>query len=270
MLLSAEITSDKVVNSVNSYCVPNYHNSKTSPLAVAIRLSKHCKNITYTMVCRSHKTLASVRKALSEVARVREIRTILAVTGDKAADGDVNVFDLISSIDKKRFKVSSAIVFTRNGEERRIARKSAAGATIYCTQPVFPENSYKLLSLLKRLQLQCEVRIGVLIPFSSPVCRKIAKEKPDFISGTKFIATLAAAEAKSAKAACAATIRIARENLKAAMNVAEAINSGRGNKCKITGIHFYGLSDRVFDTGKGQIKIAAASLFKEATQKAQL
>ena len=266
LALSAETNSGKTVKGVQSYCIPNYYDSKTSPLAIAKRLSKRCNDIIYTQVCRGHKTVASAKKELSAAAEVKEITAILAVTGDKASSLDISIFDLIQSIDKRRFKVAAALVFTRKNEATRITQKAAAGATTFCTQPIFPGNSHKLAAVLQKLpplENKYEVRIGVLIPFSAAVCRKIAKEKPDFIPDSGFIGKLAAAERKSAAAAYAATIKLARENLKVAMKIAEAVNSSKGSKLKVAGVHFYGLTNRVFGTGKGRIKVTTVELLKK-------
>lgn len=261
--ISAEISSGRTVKGISSYCIPNYYGSRASPLAAARRLSKYCADITYTQVCRNIRAIAAARKALSTAAKVKSITTILAVTGDKAASSDISIFDLIRSIDRKRFKAAAAIVFTRKNEASRIAKKAAAGATIFYTQPVFGSNWKKLAATLKQLpQTKREVRIGVLIPFSAATCRAIAKEKPGLMTDSGFIAQLAAAEKKSAKAACAATIRVARENLRAALKTAAAVNKG-GNTLKVTGIHFYGLTDRVFRSGKQKMPVPAAELLKK-------
>ncbi len=261
--LSAETNLGETVTGIRSYCVPHHHSSKKPPLSVARKLAQHCRSITYTQVCRSHKTVASAQKALTAAASIKEITTVLAVTGDKASSSDISVFELIKCIDRKRFSVAAAVVFTRKNEAQRIARKAAAGATIFYTQPVFGSNREKLAKTLKQLQkVKCEVRIGVLIPFPAAVCMKIAKEKPDFIPGSAFTRQLAAAENKGARSAYAATVKIAWENLSAAMKAAAAANAGSEGRCKVTGIHFYGLTDRVFGSGKQKTAVTAAELLK--------
>lgn len=261
--ISAEASSGKTVKGISSYCIPNYYGSRASPLAAAKKLSKLCNDITYTQVCRNIRTIAAAKKSISAVAKIKGVKTILAVTGDKASSSDVSIFDLIRSIDRKRFKAAAAIVFTRKNEANRIAKKAAAGVTIFYTQPVFGSNWKKLAATLKQLpQTKREVRIGVLIPFSAATCRAIAKEKPGLMTDSGFIAQLAAAEKKSAKAACAATIRAAGENLRAALKTAAAVNKG-GNTLKVTGIHFYGLTDRVFRSGKQKMPVPAAELLKK-------
>ncbi|MBI2142902.1 hypothetical protein HYU20_00990, partial [Candidatus Woesearchaeota archaeon] len=193
-----------------------------------------------------------------------EITTVLAVTGDEASSSDISIFDLIRSIDEKRFKAAAAVVFTRKNEAQRVAKKAAAGATIFYTQPVFGSNWGKLAAILKKLpKTKCEVRIGVLIPFPAAVCSRLAREKPGFIPDSAFIRQLAAAENKGAKAACAATIKLAKENLNAAMKTAAAANASSRGGCKATGVHFYGLTDRVFGTGKHAVKVTAAELLKK-------
>lgn len=261
--LSAETSSGDVVRGVSSYCIPHYYNSKTRPLAVAGKLSKRCKDITYTQVCRSFRNLASAKKALAEAAAIKEIKTILAVTGDKAAVSDVSVFELIKIIDKKRFNVAAAVVFTRKNEAGRVAEKAAAGATVFYTQPVFPSNSYKLVEVLKQLSnISCSVNVGTFIPFPAAVCKKVAKEKPDFITDVSFIQGLAVAEKKGPLAAYEATVELAKNNIAAALKVAEAVNKSKKSRCKVAGIHFYGLTGRVFGTGKGSVKVQAAQLLR--------
>lgn len=263
MLISAEFVKAPVIG-VSSYVVPSYYGSTIDSFAAARKLSKLCNDITYTQVCRNIKTIPAAKKLISAVAKIRSVKSILAVTGDKASGSDISVFDLIGRIDKKRFKIAAAIVFTRKNEAHRIAKKAEAGATMFYTQPVFGSNREKLVKTLKQLQkTKCEVRIGVLIPFKSAVCVKIAKEKPDFISDSTFIRQLAAAEDKGAKAACAATIRLAKENLNAAMKTAAAANASSERGCKVTGIHFYGLTDRVFGSGKQKMAVPAAELLKK-------
>lgn len=259
--LSAEAGTAKAVRGIKSYCVPHYYYSETSPLAAAKKLSKSCNDITYTQVCRGFKSMAAAREALAAAAKISSITTVFCVTGDHASKSDISIFDLLMVVDRKRFKTASAIVFTRKSEAQRTAKKAGTGATIFYTQPVFASNLEKLAATLKQLQkVRCEVRIGVLIPFPAAVCMKIAKEKPDFISESAFIRQLAAAENKGAKAACDATVKIARENLNAAMKAADAANASSKSCCKVTGIHFYGLANRVFGTGKQAVKVTAAEL----------
>lgn len=277
LTLSAETGTAKVVEGIPSYCVPNYDSSKSSPLAVARKLSRSCSDITYTQVCRDVKSAATAKKAMAAAAKISGVTTILCVTGDHASNSDISVFDLLKAVDKKNLRAAAAIVFTRNGEARRVARKAAAGATIFYTQPIFQRNAGKLLKLLKQLsKVDCEIKIGVLIPFSSPVCRKIAEEKPDFISDKSFAPELAAAERKSAAAAYKTTLRLARESFNAAMKAAAAINATTASACRVTGIHFYGLSDRIFGKGSGAIRVSMGELLgamlsgNEAAKKAQV
>jgi 5,10-methylenetetrahydrofolate reductase len=246
--LSAETASGSVVSGVSSCCIPNYYGSGISPLAVAKKLSKHCKDITLTEVCRGFKTVAAVKKALAAAAALKEIKTILAVTGYKASGSDMSVFDMIKSIDKKRFKAAAAVVFTRKNEAQRIAKKAAAGARAFYTQPVFPSSSKRLVSMLKQLppKLRCSIKIGVLIPFSAAACRRIAAEKPDFIPDKTLIGRIAAAERKGPEAAYRETVAIAEQGINIAAEIAEAINSRSQPSCRIAGIHLYGLTDRKF------------------------
>ncbi len=261
LTLSAEAGTAKVVAGISSYCVPHYHSSKSSPLAVARELSRSCNDITYTQVCRGIKSVAAARETMEAAARIRGVTTILCVTGDYAKKSDIRVFDLLKSVKKTGLRAAAAIVFTRNSEARRVAMKTAAGAAIFYTQPVFPENASRLLKLLKHLsKVDCEVRIGVLIPFSSSVCRKIAKEKPDFSSDYSFVPELAAAERKSAAAAYKTTLRLARRNLTAAVKAATAMNKAKASACRVTGIHFYGLSDRIFGKGSSAIRVSMRQL----------
>ena len=259
--LSAETSSGDVVIGVSSYCIPHYHNSKTSSLAVARKLSKCCKDITYTQVCRGFKDQASVKSALVKAAAVKQIKTILTVTGDKASATHISVFDLIRTIDKKRFKVAAAVVFARKNEAKRVAEKAAAGATVFYTQPVFPSDTGRLVSVLKQISnISCSINIGVFIPFQAAVCKKAAKEKPDFINDTSFIQKLAAEEKKSPLAARSKTAELAKNNLAAALKVAAVINKNRKSRCKVIGIHFFGLSDRIFSNGNKRVKVSAEQL----------
>ena len=261
LTLSAEAGAAKVVEGIPSYCVPHYHSSKGSPLAVARKLSRSCKDITYTQVCRGVKSVSAAKKALAAAAEISSITTVLCVTGDHASNSDISVFEMLKSVGKKRFRAAAAIVFTRNGEALRVARKAAAGAAIFYTQPVFPKNAGKLLKLLKQLpRVECEIRIGVLIPFSSSVCRKVAGEKPDFISDNSFVPELEAAERKSAAAAYKTTLRLARESLNSAIMITTAVNSTKASACRVAGIHLYGLSDRIFGKGSSAIRVSRGQL----------
>ncbi|MBI2176699.1 hypothetical protein HYU40_05145 [Candidatus Woesearchaeota archaeon] len=247
----------------SSYCIPNYHAAKINTIAAARQLSKYSANLVYTQVCRNIKTIAAANEAIAAVARIKGVKTILAVTGDKASGSDISIFNLICSIDKKRFKVAAAVVFTRKNEAERIARKAAAGATLFCTQPVFRSNWKELATTLKPLlKIKCEVRIGVLIPFSAATCRAIVREKPGLITDSGFIAQLAAAEKKSGRAAYAATVRLARENLQASMKTAAAVNNA-GSELKVIGIHLYGLTNRAFGSGKQKLAVTAAELLEK-------
>ncbi len=263
---SAEAATANVVKGVSSYCVPHYHNYGTSPLAVARKLSKHCRDITYTQVCRGFKTISGVKKVLAAAAAIKEIKTVLAVTGDKASATGISVFDLIRTIDKKRFRIAAALVFTRKNEAKRTAEKAAAGATIFYTQPVFPSNSYKLVKVLRQLSLnyrtKCSISLGVFIPFQAAVCKSVAKEKPDFITDTSFIAGLVAAEKKSPITAYSATVRLAKNSLASALKVAALVNKSRKSRCKVTGIHFFGLGDRVFGKGNGHVEVSAEQMLR--------
>ncbi len=260
--ISAEL-SGKPVKGVTSYCVPSYYNYKVSPLAIAKKLSKYCGDITFTQVCRGHNA-KTAKKSLFAAAEIKEIKTILVVTGDKASPSDISIFDMIKAVDQKRFQVAASVSFTRKNEARRMEQKAAAGATIFYTQPVFPASSQKLPAILQQLpsNLLCSVRIGVLIPFSSEVCRKIAAAKPDFISDRSFITKLAAAEKKSPSEAYAATVELARQSISAALIIAKEINNAR-KSCKVAGIHLYGLNDRVFGKGGNSLKVPAEELLRE-------
>lgn len=264
LTLSAETHSCKTVKAISSYCVPNYYGYKTTPASVARRLSKHSVDLTYTQVCRNIKTIAAAKKALSAAAKIKNITTILAVTGDKASSSDISVFDLIRSIDKKRFKVAAAIVFTRRNEANRIARKAAAGAAILYTQPVFPGNSSRLLAAIRQLRLKtpCRIKIGAFIPFSSAACQKIINEKPHFMTDLTIVKRLREAELKGPKAAYRETVKIARENVNAAIETAEMINSFGRTSCRAIGIHLYGLTDRIFWEGRRHLRATAANLLE--------
>ncbi|MBI2141170.1 hypothetical protein HYU16_01985 [Candidatus Woesearchaeota archaeon] len=266
---SAEAAAANVVKGISSYYVPHYHNSRTSPLTVSKKLAKRCRDITYTQVCRGFKDLTSVKRALAKAAAVKQVKTILAVTGDKASAADISVFDLIRIIDKKRFRAAAALVFTRKNEAERAAKKAAAGATIFCTQPVFPSNSHRLVKVLRQLSLQhstkCSISIGVFAPFQAAACKKAAKEKPDFITDTSFIHELAAEEKKGPLAAYSATVRLAKNNLASALKVAALVNKSRKSRCKVTGIHFFGLGDRVFGKGNERVRVSAGQLLRSIT-----
>ena len=262
--LSAETSSARVVKGLASYCIPDYYGSKASLLAVAGKLAQNCNDITCTLVCRGLKTAAAAKKKLRNIAKIREVKTILAVTGDKASESDIAVFDLIRSVDKRRFQAAAAIVFTRKNEARRIMKKAGAGAAVFYTQPVFPENASQLPSLLKHLpSLQCKIRIGALIPFSANACRKIAAEKPDFIPESSFMAELATAENKGPVEAYNATVKIAKSNLRVALRLAAVINANKKNTCEVTGVHFFGLEDRAFGTGQRAVYISAQQLLDD-------
>ncbi len=255
--LSAEASTAKAVSGIKSYCVPHYYHSKSSPLAVAQRLSKSCKDITYTQVCRGFKSIAVAKKALAAAAKISSITTVFCVTGDNASKSDVSIFDLIRAVDKRRFKVAAAVVFTRKNEAARMVRKIEAGATEFYTQPVFPGNIGALVSVLQRLppKVLCSVRIGVLIPFSAAACRRIANEKPGFISDKTLVERLAAAERKGPEAAYTETAKIAQEAMTLAGELAE-------KSSKVTGIHLYGLTGRTFGKGKNMTRVTAGQLLR--------
>ncbi|MBI2581229.1 hypothetical protein HYV85_05505 [Candidatus Woesearchaeota archaeon] len=266
---SAEAAAANVVKGISSYYVPHYYDSRTSPLAVAKKLAKRCRDITCIQVCRGFKTAAGVKKALAAAAAIKEIKTVLAVTGDKASAADISVFDLIRIIDKKRFRVAAALVFTRKNEAERAAKKAAAGATVFYTQPVFPSNSHRLVKVLRRLSLKhrtkCSISLGVFVPFQAAACKKAAKEKPDFITDTSFIQKLAAEEKKSPLAAYSATVRLAKNSLASALKAAALVNKSRKSRCKVTEIHLFGLGNRVFGKGKGRIEVSAEQLLRSIT-----
>ncbi|MBI2550195.1 hypothetical protein HYV83_03370 [Candidatus Woesearchaeota archaeon] len=255
--LSAEAGTAKTVRGVRSYCVPHYYHSKTGPLAAARKLSKSCKDITYTQVCRGFKSIAAVKEALAAAAKISSIKTILFVTGDHASKSDISIFDLLRAVDRKRFKKAAAIVFTRKNEAARIVKKIGAGATEFYTQPVFPGNAGALVNVLQKLphNVRCSVRIGVMIPFSAAACRRIAKEKPGFISGKTLVERLAAAERKSPEAAYAETAKIAKEAMALAGELAE-------KNPRVTGVHLFGLTGRTFGKGKNMTRVTAGQLLR--------
>ena len=190
------------------------------------------------------------------------MKEILAVTGDRAAFSDISIFDLISSIDKRRFRAAAAIVFTRRGEASRVVKKAAAGATVFYTQPVFPGNWRRLASVLNTCRdVRCRVFIGIFVPFPSAACRALLREKPDFISDAFFIRSLAAAERKDGLDAFNAVVAAARDGLSAAGKVAASVNRS-GVQCRIVGFHFYGLADRTFGKGKSRLPVSALALFR--------
>ena len=262
--ISAENSTGKAVEGVKSYCVPHHYSSKANPLAIAKKAARFCNNLTYTQVCRGNKAIREARKSMAAAAKIKEIKTILAVTGDNASKSDINVTDLINAIDNKRFSTAAAIVFTRADEARRIAQKAESGAAMFYTQPVFPGNSQKLFSVIRQLQrnLKCSIIIGVLIPFSSAACQKIALSKPDFISETSFIPELAKAEQISPLAAYNITLKLAKKAIAASFNLANLVNSVNTG-CKVTGIHLYGLGDRTFGEGGKAVKVTANELFED-------
>lgn len=257
--LSAEAGTAKALRELKSYCVPHYYSSKSSPLAAArkLSLSKSCRDITYTQVCRGFKSIAAAKKALAAAAKVSRITTILCVTGDQASKSDISVFDLLRSVDRKRFKSAAAIVFTRKNEAARIVKKIGAGATQFYTQPVFPSNIRALVNVLQRLppKVLCSVRIGVMIPFSAAACRRIANEKPDFVSDKTMVERLAAAERKGPEAAYNETAKIAKEAVALAGELAE-------KSPRVTGIHLYGLTGRTFGKGKNTVRVTAGQLLR--------
>lgn len=252
MELSAELTilknSDikkaiqlmEQVRSISCWIIPEHEDSEVSVAEAAKRLSSH-GSIACTVTCRGAKSISQARKKL-EPLRKLGIKEILALTGDNARQGDLSIFKLAPEARKKGFEACAAIVFTRENESKRMARKALLGVGKLYTQPVFHGNKQLLIDAIKEFEQRRQAKrpkiaLGVLIPFPAKMCKNLSKEKPGFITETSFIQKLEKAESKGHgfKATCA----IAKENLEAALEAASQINK-LGYE---SSIHLFGLRD---------------------------
>ncbi|MBI2145695.1 hypothetical protein HYU18_05260 [Candidatus Woesearchaeota archaeon] len=223
---------------IDAWLIPDYATSKIKVPEVAKELSQH-GNVACTLTCRGIKNTAHANAKIEALARAKCINEILAVTGDEAKADDIRVHSLIR-LASQTFKTSAAIVFSRKKEAARMHRKLKNGAVDFFTQPVFPSNGQLLVKTCKGLKRLIPVNkkmihTGVLIPFNSRLCRKLAKNKKGFITDTSFLKQLKAGEARGK--GYEATVNIAQENLKAAL-LANAQLEQLGFS---TGIHLYGL-----------------------------
>lgn len=234
-----------------AYIVPSHKDSAVSSLEAAKKLLG--AEVMPTITCRGLGSKNAAEKVAAGFAKA-EIKSVLAVSGDGREEPDISVMELIRALKASGLKVAAAMVFTRKNEALRIRKKMKAGASVFYTQPVFQSNAANLTRLLSGIDEKITVFAGVLVPFPAALCRRIARQKPDFMPDTSFIKQLASAEKNGT--AYEETVRMARQNLHAALKIA-------GKTRNVAGLHFYGISDRKFN---GE-KVKASRLLEDVLRK---
>lgn len=233
-------------------------------LAVARKLSESARQsqLIYSVLC-TLPSLASAEALLEKLRGVPNPLTVLAVLGDlnKGEKPNYSVYDLIGKVNEKGFVATAAMSLEKSSgkisEADKVRRKVERGAKVFYTQPLFAENAENLNNiLLETRDLDYEVSVGIMVPFSEAVSRGIAAETPGVLpSQESFFVKLR--EAERGRRPYLQGIEMAKEGLRAAHAFA-----GKDPKHRVTGIHLYAVTPRRYGEINVRVLELLSSLFE--------
>ena len=232
-------------------------------LAVAKKLAQLDKSagIVYSVLC-NLPSLSSVESLLEKLKGISDGLTVLAVLGDlrEGEKPTYSVYDLIGKVKGKGFVPASGMSLERPNEFDNVRKKVKRGAAVFYTQPIFAENAANLAEILRQTRdLEYEVRVGLVIPFSEAVSKIVSAGAPGFLpTGDEFYNKLRDAEGKGEKP----YVEMAKEGLRAALALAESDS-------RIKGLHLYAVTSRKYGEVTLPARVLMSNLF-EYRQKAQL